>query len=470
MIQHIFSEKILPPKGANVKYWSFEEVENLIKTEQPKAYEKLIKENKWPDFIRYNWHYFVLLKNGGIWTNKPQKLSMRRVKSLTKFKFALSVDRILYYKPVILDFVLGSSVIVTQPSDKLMKKAVEIVVNESNIYSTNFVLQNLLLLNIIKFNKSEYRYYHRVPQQISLLRRVASRIRYTLRAIRKTVKNSFRMRTKNQWHNLYEFFQNKQNNNKLKEKGSSIIYNQQGSLKIKMSSTGELKNRSSDLPLISCLMVTSSNRINLAKTAIECFENQTYANKQLVLVEEQGSQIYEWIKTRKIDNLKYCQLEESLLLGAKRNLSLEYAEGEYFATWDDDDINLANRLEKQFECMLRHNAHGCFLASETMKYINSQFHIVTGYRAWENTLLLKKVPNLYYPELTRNEDTIFVLDYISRYKVVLLNMPELYTYRLHSENARSKGAHFSEIWKYAREISYCNKSILPLEKELGTIK
>src|SRR5262245_57789486 len=91
--------------------------------------------------------------------------------------------------------------------------------------------------------------------------------------------------------------------------------------------------------LVSCLMVTR-NRAKLARRAIACFQAQTWANKELVIVDD-GDEDYAPVLApyRRDLHIVYHRLppDPARTLGAARNISLELASGDYCAQWDDDE-------------------------------------------------------------------------------------------------------------------------------------
>ena len=84
-------------------------------------------------------------------------------------------------------------------------------------------------------------------------------------------------------------------------------------------------------PLISCLMVTA-NRADIARVAIECFSEQTWPNKELVIIDDGAEDYSDLIASFDCaDLVRYIKLQPAnprLSLGELRNLSIEEAHGE----------------------------------------------------------------------------------------------------------------------------------------------
>lgn len=119
----------------------------------------------------------------------------------------------------------------------------------------------------------------------------------------------------------------------------------------------------STLPMISCLTVTF-NRLVLLKEAIRCYCEQTYPNRELIIVTD-GNERYRqaiedylhWLGREDIRPVYMAESGQSL--GVLRNVALDVAKGALVCQWDDDDLNHPERLERQFEHMNSAGADAC---------------------------------------------------------------------------------------------------------------
>lgn len=121
-----------------------------------------------------------------------------------------------------------------------------------------------------------------------------------------------------------------------------------------------------ELPFISCLMITGKTKHHrkLARVAVDCFLNQTYAGPMELVVINTATD--KWIENkdyhkgreapRKIREIMVradvpnsSGVSRKLTLGELRNISMEEAQGEYFCQWDDDDFHGKERVAKQWE-------------------------------------------------------------------------------------------------------------------------
>jgi len=100
-------------------------------------------------------------------------------------------------------------------------------------------------------------------------------------------------------------------------------------------------------PLVSCLCCTY-NRKEPLEEAIQCFVDQDYKNKELIILNDQEG------ITLKLDNpcnnikiINYPTRFNSL--GEKRNHLNSLATGEYICVWDDDDLYIPFRISQSIQ-------------------------------------------------------------------------------------------------------------------------
>jgi glycosyltransferase involved in cell wall biosynthesis len=128
-------------------------------------------------------------------------------------------------------------------------------------------------------------------------------------------------------------------------------------------------------------MVTAKNRFDCFKRSFHCYAEQTYPNKELVIVnegpKEYQDQIAEYLKDR--NDIKFVFLDGWYSLGALRNISIALCRGDIFVQWDDDDFNAPERLSVQYNYLSNHpKAKVCYLSDQLHYYFNS------GYLFWED--------------------------------------------------------------------------------------
>jgi len=167
-----------------------------------------------------------------------------------------------------------------------------------------------------------------------------------------------------------------------------------------------------DYPRVSCLMVTA-NRLAIAKRAVECFKSQSYPNKELIIIDD-GSQDYSPILAG-IPSSDFCyhriEKKEGTYLGQLRNISLDKANGDILAQWDDDDWYHPDRLSIQVS-QLTDGIKACTL-SKTLMHINSTEHqespFLGGLKSGvPGTIVHFRNDDIRYPNIKKAEDTEYL--------------------------------------------------------------
>lgn len=217
---------------------------------------------------------------------------------------------------------------------------------------------------------------------------------------------------------------------------------------------------------ISCLMVTR-DRLGLAMRAMRCFADQTYPERELVVVSE-GEDWYRgalerYAETLGIERARFVRAEAGQSLGALRNITMEAASGPVLCQWDDDDCSHPDRLARQYEAMRREEADACFL-TEHLQYLQREgilFWIdwtgegtVEGeWQLFPGSVMMKRDDRFRYPEsgpyCQRGEDSALVAQLHENAAVARIGgMGHLYLYHYHGRNTFSRD-HHAQIASYA---------------------
>lgn len=228
-----------------------------------------------------------------------------------------------------------------------------------------------------------------------------------------------------------------------------LIYNQS------INTERLLDHTENTLPKISCLCVTK-NAYEYVSRSIDCFLNNIYTNKELIIVYENDNEHISKIKTNYInDNIRYIEvdIEPKKTLGELRNISIEKSSGEYICQWDDDDIYNPLRLWEQYRDCKLNNKGGSILKRWTIyDSTKNNFFIreKVGLSGWEGTFLYKKSKlTELYPLKDKGEDTDFI-DMIQD-DLSILDKPELYIYCVHSNNTWDYWSLYTKIIRFAQE-------------------
>lgn len=138
-------------------------------------------------------------------------------------------------------------------------------------------------------------------------------------------------------------------------------------------------NNINDAGLVSIIM-PSWNTANFIKESIQSVINQTYANWELLIVDDCSSD-----NTDKIINsindtrIRYFKNENNMGAALTRNKALREARGSWIAFLDSDDLWNANKLEEQLRFMLQNGYNFSYTNYEKIdENGNELFKYVTG--------------------------------------------------------------------------------------------
>jgi glycosyltransferase involved in cell wall biosynthesis len=171
-------------------------------------------------------------------------------------------------------------------------------------------------------------------------------------------------------------------------------------------------------PKVSCLMVTA-NRKQLMRRSIRCFQNQTYQNKEMVVIDDGEQDLDEVLQDLSASELKYIKLDKDPenTLGKLRNRSLKEATGDYLVQWDDDDWYHPDRISIQAET-LSEGYDACCLSSALMHLDEEPYmnHPYVGQlpEGIPGSIMHKADADIRYPHTRRAEDTVYLKQWMDR--------------------------------------------------------
>jgi glycosyltransferase involved in cell wall biosynthesis len=214
-------------------------------------------------------------------------------------------------------------------------------------------------------------------------------------------------------------------------------------------------------PKVSCLMVTG-DRLALAKRAVHSFAEQTYPNRELVVVTDGPRRLRAALERHVAalglgDSVRFVYPDEDgLPLGRLRNLSLDAARGDFVCQWDDDDYSHPERLERQLALTLERRVAASFftdhlqlLEAERLLFwvdwsaggtLSGTAELVPG------TLMMARDDGFRYPEdgpfARRGEDSVLLTALAERGPVApLRHVGHLWLYTYHGENTFPREHH-----------------------------
>lgn len=110
------------------------------------------------------------------------------------------------------------------------------------------------------------------------------------------------------------------------------------------------------MPEISVLMPVYNTKEEFLREAVESILNQTFADFELIIVDDGSENDIETIvKSYNDDRIRFYKNEKNLGVARTRNRLMDLAEGKYAAFQDSDDIAFPERLEKQAKFLNEHS-------------------------------------------------------------------------------------------------------------------
>jgi len=206
-------------------------------------------------------------------------------------------------------------------------------------------------------------------------------------------------------------------------------------------------------PLVS-VIITTYNRVKLLEETLDSVRNQTYSNIEIIVVSDasnDGTDLF----IQKISDLrmKYFKLEHNSGLPAvSRNHGLKYANGEYIAFCDDDDIWIKTKIEKQLKKIENHdicftkrtfiNEKGNKISHRPLyipKRLNLRSLLVTNYITLSSVLIKKKLLDTFNgfnvsPLFKASEDYELWTRLLANNVKIIICPENLVLYRIHTNN------------------------------------
>lgn len=186
--------------------------------------------------------------------------------------------------------------------------------------------------------------------------------------------------------------------------------------------------------LVSAVLCTCSGRERLARNAVEQFREQTYQNKELVVV-NQGEKFLVGDSDPLITEV---MVPRGLTNGEMRNIGDGIADGAYIIRFDDDDFWGADRISDQMEAVSEtgfpassYTSYVCYIPEDDEFFQVDMDGICTG------LMLYKNEGKKYEVGVVKGTDSIFASKY-SGLIVPIKNRPEDYIRIYHGVNLSSK--------------------------------
>lgn len=120
-------------------------------------------------------------------------------------------------------------------------------------------------------------------------------------------------------------------------------------------------------------IITTHNRYELLKKAIDSVLNQTYKNIECIVVDDKSQdETEQFMKSivEKNNNIKYIRINDDKMTGGNyaRNLGIKNSNGEYIAFLDDDDEWFPEKIEKQVKILEDNKDVGIVVCGRKLEY------------------------------------------------------------------------------------------------------
>ena len=218
-------------------------------------------------------------------------------------------------------------------------------------------------------------------------------------------------------------------------------------------------------PLVSCIVATKDRKEFLLQS-IKYFLNQTYPNKELVIVDDGHQPLVDQLPTQA--SIHYIQLDSPVNLGSKLNLGIEAAHGQIIQKWDDDDYyhpafletNVHHLLSQKApgECILCYDRFLVFLAATRQLKITGSGWCAGSTLCFQRNLWRRK----RFRPLNRAVDWYFLQDHSPRR--CKISNPELHILVRHSQHTWQKLGSQS-VDDYMRNLPDYNRTLAELIDE-----
>lgn len=195
-------------------------------------------------------------------------------------------------------------------------------------------------------------------------------------------------------------------------------------------------------PKISCICVTH-HHLTFLQRAVRCFQRQAYANKELIVAcLSENTSVLEWLKHLQDPAIKILLFpsDSPLTLGEKRNAAIEFSDGEYWCTWDDDDLHHPDRLTIQMGLLRGSEYKSAALSRVILHHAPTASAYISARRnAWEQTVLCERSlslgnPLFRYVARQKGEDSSLLYQLKENDFLLSIDRPDLYIYTYHGSN------------------------------------
>lgn len=173
----------------------------------------------------------------------------------------------------------------------------------------------------------------------------------------------------------------------------------------------------------------------LLPQAIQCFLNQTYSNRELLLVTEQQSlELQEDLYNQAPKAIRMISVPGATSVGELRNAGLDAAKGQLAIQWDDDDWHHPERMSIQVNVWLNMRLPVFFQRQLAYSFVTNTACVREFPDTFiHGTVLHENLTSVRYSHTSMGEDSAFIKQFDAH--AVVDNDPCLYLRFSHGRNS-----------------------------------
>jgi glycosyltransferase involved in cell wall biosynthesis len=183
--------------------------------------------------------------------------------------------------------------------------------------------------------------------------------------------------------------------------------------------------------------MVSRGNLNIVRHSVNCFLQQTYGNRELVIVSQAVSNdLRAFVDSISSPSspIEVHHASPDLSLGDLRNMSIARSRGDLICQWDDDDLHHPRYLDWMVAFTLANKVGAAFLRQCTIWWPAKKMVSHSIRRIWENTMIARRPFIPIYPNLARSEDTYIAQSMARICPYAMVNAPYLYIYVVTGKN------------------------------------
>ena len=216
-----------------------------------------------------------------------------------------------------------------------------------------------------------------------------------------------------------------------------------------------------DHPLISAMMIIKYPSIEHLHRTIEGFLDQTYPNKELIIINNPRSQFEaSSVTIPKYDNVHLYDTPSQFTAGQCRNYGISKTNGQILAQYDLDSWHHKNRLEYQVSSLVENSAHMSIL-TRTLLFsgINGRLSYYSNNKnLMLNSMVFIRPANIDYPDVEKQEELGLLNKFrIAKYNIISIDKPDMVCKLYHGNIKEIKTC--CTYKKHAKAVSKMLKNI-----------